>query len=117
MSCASVGLRRVAWAIALLLLASVAHAEVAPVNPKTVELVPAVHRGHSVAWKVGAIVTFTSMGLTLLGAALVATSIHGERDWDYPRFYAGFMISIAGDGGVAIGGPVTWLAGIGRRAE
>lgn len=88
----------------------------------TLVLVPAVKRGHSPMWKTGAIITITSIGVSLLGAALVVTSMHGDLTEgsghvDAAPWVTGLVLSAVGDGGAFIGGPITWMAGIGRAAE
>jgi hypothetical protein len=109
--------------LAILLLSVVnyppAAAEESPTRP-TLVLVPSVQRGHSTMWKTGAIITVTSVGVSLLGAAL---TVHGLGDPDYggggngAEFWAGIAMSIAGDGGLVLGGPLTWIAGIDRDPD
>jgi hypothetical protein len=86
--------------------------------PRTIVLVPAVRHGHSIMWKTGAIITVASVGVSLLGAALVVSSMHGDITEgsgriDQGPWIAGLVLSVVGDGGVFIGGPVTWMSGIG----
>jgi hypothetical protein len=95
--------------LSILLGARVARAEIAPTDGQR----------HSATWTTGAIITFTSIGVSLLGAALVLTSFHGdvtenEGYTDMASFATGIMFSAIGDGGMLIGGPATWIAGIGR---
>jgi hypothetical protein len=85
-------------------------------SPRPLELVPSVRRGHSITWKTGAIITATSVGVSLIGAALTIMGV--DSRWENgqggsPMFWTGIAMSIAGDGGLVIGGPITWLAGIG----
>lgn len=109
--------------VAILLLSLVnispARAELSPVR-QTIVLVPAVRHGHSTTWKTGAIITVTSIGVSLLGAALTIEGI--DNRWENgqggsPMFWTGIAMSIVGDGGLVIGGPITWMAGIGRDPE
>ena len=98
---------------------SPARAEVSP-SP-TIELVPAVRRGHSMTWTTGASITFTRIGVSLAGAALVIAGLGPNPDSGYggngDMFIAGLVISAVGDGGVFIGGPITWMCGIRGRDE
>jgi len=84
----------------------------------TIVLIPAVQRGHSAMWKSGAIVTFTSIGVTLAGAALTVAGLGPNPDSGYggndAMFWTGIAMSIVGDGGAFIAGPITWMAGIAR---
>ena len=69
---------------------------------------------------VGAIITFASLGVTLAGAWMTIAGL-GNLDNDtggsFPLSLAGMVVSAIGDGGVFIGGPITWMAGIGRASE
>lgn len=85
-------------------------------------LLPSVRRGHSTMWKTGAIITFTSFGATLMGAALTIGGLQGVNinsggGGNWVMFWSGIAVSILGDGGAFIAGPVTWMAGIGRAPE
>jgi hypothetical protein len=77
-------------------------------------------RGHSAAWKTGAIITFTSIGVSLMGAALTVGGL-GNPDSGYGSdaglFISGLVISAVGDAGTFIAGPITWMAGIGRQPD
>jgi hypothetical protein len=95
---------------------------VASGEPRTIVLVPSVRRGHSVTWKTGAIITFCSMGVTLAGAWMTIASLGNKFDTgqgvdNNGLFLAGVISSALGDGGMLIGGPVTWIAGIGRPPD
>ena len=113
--------------VAILLLLAVsnspARAEVSPLPSTALELVPSVHHGHSVTWKTGAIITFASLGVTLAGMALViggaqgAGLDNGTSGSSPGMFWAGIAMSVVGDGGAFIGGPITWMAGIGGPAD
>ncbi len=112
---------RILLAILLLLVVNIppAHADESPLR-QTIVLVPAVRHGHSAMWKTGAIITVTSVGVSLLGAALTIEGI--DSRWENgqgasPMFWTGIAMSIVGDGGLVIGGPITWMAGIGRDPE
>ena len=92
---------------------STVHAEE---SPPRLELVPSVRHGHSITWKTGAIITATSVGVSLVGAALTIMGI--DNRWENgqggsPMFWTGIAMSVAGDGGLVLGGPITWMAGIG----
>ena len=108
--------------LAILLLSIVhippAAAEESPT--RQVVLVPSVRHGHSTMWKTGAIITCTSVGVALAGAALAISGL--DNRWENgmggsPMFWTGIAMSIAGDGGLLIGGPATWIAGIHRDPE
>jgi hypothetical protein len=92
----------------------------ASAEPRSIVLVPSVRHGHSTMWKTGAIITFASMGVTLLGAVMTIYGL-GNLDNDtggnMALFTVGIITSAAGDAGMLIGGPATWLAGIGRDPE
>jgi hypothetical protein len=96
-----------------------AAAEESP-TPRTIVLVPSVRHGHSTMWKTGAIITCTSVGVALAGAALAISGL--DNRWENgmggsPMFWTGIAMSIAGDGGLLIGGPATWIAGTHHDAE
>jgi len=81
-------------------------------------LVPAVRRGHSVTWKTGAAITVASLAVSLIGCGLTlgglqGVSLDGPSHNNEDMFLAGLVISAIGDGGLFIGGPVTWMAGMG----
>lgn len=105
--------------LAILLLSVVnnppAAAEESPTR-QTLVLVPSVRHGHSTMWKTGAIITITSVGVSLLGAALTVAGLGPNPDSGYggngAMFIAGLVISAIGDGGAFVAGPITWVAGI-----
>jgi hypothetical protein len=95
---------------------------VAEESPRPLELVPSVRRGHSAAWQTGAIITFTSIGVSLFGAALTVGGLQGAnfetgRGGNAGLFIAGITISAIGDAGMFIGGPITWMSGIRGRDQ
>jgi hypothetical protein len=96
---------------------------VASGEPRPIVLVPSVRRGHSTMWKTGAIITFCSMGVTLAGAWMTIASLGNKFDTSQSGFdnaglfLAGVISSAIGDGGMLIGGPITWISGIGRAPE
>ena len=89
------------------------------VAQRPIVLVPPVRRGHSMTWKAGAAVTFISLAVSALGAGLTLGGLQGinidggESHNNGGMFLAGIVISAIGDGGAFIGGPITWMAGIG----
>ena len=100
----------------ILPIASAARAEIAPAGRQTVELVPAVRRGHSTMWKTGAIITVTSIGVSLVGAALTIQGLGNNpfehaSDFNGGLFWGGIAMSIVGDAGLVIAGPALWIAG------
>jgi hypothetical protein len=105
--------------VAAILLASVVNLSpvAAQESPRPLELVPSVRRGHSPAWTTGAIITFTSIGVSLMGAALTIYGI-GNPDSGYGYmsnvFITGLVISATGDAGMLLAGPITWMAGMQR---
>jgi hypothetical protein len=86
---------------------------------RPIVLVPAVRRGHSATWKAGAAVTIASFAVSLAGVGLTLGGLQGI-DIDGGQslnssgmFLAGIIVSAIGDGGLLLGGPITWMAGIG----
>lgn len=91
-------------------------------DERPIALVPSVRRGHSMTWKTGAIITFSSIGVSLMGAALTLGGLNGAnfdtgRGGDTSMMISGIVISALGDGGMFLGGPITWIAGIDRHPE
>ena len=87
-------------------------------TPSRIVLVPAVRRGHSLTWTTGAIITFASLGVSLAGAGLTIGGLNAAHfetgvGGDSSMMITGIVMSAIGDGGVFIGGPITWMAGIG----
>ena len=86
---------------------------------RPIVLVPAVRRGHSATWKAGAAVTVASLAVSLLGCGLTLGGLQGinidggQSQNNSAMFLAGIVISAIGDGGLFLGGPITWMAGIG----
>ena len=85
---------------------------------RTIVLVPPVRRGHSVTWKTGAAITVCSFAVTLAGLGLTlgglqGVSLDGPSHNNEGMFVAGLVVSAIGDGGLFIGGPVTWMVGMG----
>ncbi|MGZ3425926.1 MAG: hypothetical protein ACXVCV_04710 [Polyangia bacterium] len=83
---------------------------------------PQVRRGHSAMWKTGAIITFTSMLVTLAGAGMIIGSLgnrfeNGTGYDNFALFLTGTLSSAIGYGGMFIGGPITWISGIGRDPD
>ena len=109
--------------VAILLILAVnnspARGEELPAPVASLELVPSVRHGHSVTWKTGAIITFASLGVTLAGVAFTIGGLQGVNfenggsGGSPGMFWTGIAMSIAGDGGAFIGGPITWMFGIG----
>ncbi len=93
----------------------------ADVAARPIVLVPPVGRGHSAMWKTGAIITLTSIGVSLVGAALTVEGMGNPFEYDSggngAMFVAGLVMSAIGDGGVFVAGPITWMAGMRRDPE
>ena len=91
-------------------------------DERSIALVPSVRRGHSAMWKTGAIITFASLGVSLMCAALTIGGLDGAnfdtgRGGDTSMMISGIVISALGDGGMFLGGPAIWIAGISRQPD
>ncbi len=113
---------RILTAILLVSLVNLspAAAEESPLK-QTIVLVPAVQHGHSAMWKTGAILTITSIGVSLLGAALTVEGMGNPFEYgpsgNAGMFISGLVMSAIGDGGLFIAGPIVWSLGTRRDPE